>query len=82
MTDMTPTELKALAQAVDYLWNDERKHYEAEPDEMHIFRAVESLKGYLNRHGLGHTIHGWVDSNGSICRPLWASADTELSGEG
>jgi hypothetical protein len=47
---MDEREQKALSNVIKYLWNDERKHFECEPSDDHIFRSLQVLEKYL---GLG-----------------------------
>ena len=38
----------AIKKVVDYLWNDEEKHYEENPETNHIFLILKELKNIIN----------------------------------
>ncbi len=42
--------LKSLRRIIDYLWDDEQKHYEDDGAPVgHIFQHLETLNSYLNK---------------------------------
>ena len=46
---MDKRELDHLKIVVNYLYNEERKHYEEEPDDDHVFVSVLVLDEFVKR---------------------------------
>ena len=49
--DDCPTGIKDQIRTVlDYLWDDERKNYEAEPSEGHVFESLAAVDAWLTHY--------------------------------
>ena len=52
MTNMTDEQKKSLQQIVAYLWNDERRDFDCNPDDGHIFTSLVCLRKFLEQEGV------------------------------
>ena len=53
-------EYSALCSVVDYLHDDELKHYEEEPNSKHIWHSVKTLSLKLKEHQMKERINDTV----------------------
>lgn len=44
MIFITPKEQKAIVKVFDYLYTDEKKHYEENPTSDHIFHSLKNIE--------------------------------------
>tara|TARA_R100000781_G_scaffold55848_1_gene36334 strand:+ start:960 stop:1127 length:168 start_codon:yes stop_codon:yes gene_type:complete len=50
---MNKTESQALVSVLDYMWNNEERHYlESDKPNNHIFEKLQILDKYLTKKGL------------------------------
>ena len=52
MTQMTDKQRDSLQRTVAYLWNDERRDFECNPDDGHIFTSLVRLREFLEQEGI------------------------------
>ena len=52
MTQMTNDQKKSLQQVVAHMWNDERRDFECNPDDGHIFTSLIQLREFLEQQGI------------------------------
>ncbi len=52
MPNMTDEQKISLQQIVAYMWNDERRDFECNPDDEHIFTSLVRLREFLEQEGI------------------------------
>ena len=52
MTHMTDEQQNALRQVVAFLWIDEQRDFDCNPDDQHIFTSLVRLREFLEQEGV------------------------------
>ena len=52
MTQMTDEQKDSLRQVVAFLWRDEERDFDCNPDDQHIFTSLARVREFLEQEGV------------------------------